>query len=82
MCFSYAENQEALTEYVGRQEIGLNAGKYHWNYEETLHNIGNLARRAAAEPQLRRQMSQRARELVDGQGPGGWPRGFWRQGGK
>lgn len=68
VCFSYAENQEALTEYVGGQEIGLNAGKYHRDSGETLYNIGNLVQRAAADPRLRRQMSQRARKLVDGQG--------------
>lgn len=68
VCFSYAENQEALTEYAGGQGIGLNAGKYHRDSRETLYNIGNLAWRAAAEPRLRRQMSQRARGLVDGQG--------------
>ena len=70
VCFSYAENQEALAEYVGGQKIGLNAGKYHGDSGETLYNIGNLVQLAAAEPRLRRQMSQRARKLVDGRGAG------------
>lgn len=70
VCFSYAENQEALAEYAGRQEIGLYAGKYHQDAEETLTRIGELVRQAAADPQLRGQISRRARELVDGRGAG------------
>jgi len=70
VCFSYAENQEALTEYAGRQGIGLYAGKYHSDCAGTLENIGNMAQRAAADWRLRQQMSQRARKLVDGQGAG------------
>lgn len=68
VCFSYAENQEALTEYAGRQKIGLCAGKYHGDSAGTLDNIGNLVRRAAEDWQLRRQLSQRAKGLVDGLG--------------
>lgn len=68
VCFSYAENQEALTEYAGRQEIGLYAGKYHGDCAGTLDKIGNLVRRAAEDWQLRRQLSQGAKGLVDGLG--------------
>ncbi len=68
VCFSYAENQEALTEYIGGQGIGLNAGKYHLDSTGTLAKIGNLVRRAALDRQLRLQMSQRASRLVDGYG--------------
>lgn len=68
VCFSYAENQEALTEYVGMREVGLNAGKYHLDSTGTLERIGNLARRAAVDLQMRLQMSQRAKRLVDGYG--------------
>lgn len=68
VCFSYAENQEALVEYSGRRGIGLDAGKYHHDSARTLENIGRLARQAAADMQQRREMSQRATELVDGRG--------------
>lgn len=68
VCFSYAENQEALVDYAGRRGIGLDAGKYHHDAGKTLDNIGRLAAQAAADWQQRRQMSQRARELVDGRG--------------
>lgn len=68
VCFSYAENQEALTEYAGEEEIGLYAGKYHREAAGTLENIRHLARLAAADWELRQRMSQKAGMLVDGQG--------------
>lgn len=68
VCFSYAENQEALVDYAGRQEIGLDAGKYHYDPVRTLENIGRLVERAAADAQQRREMSRRAARLVDGRG--------------
>lgn len=67
VCFSYAENQEALADYAGRQGIGLNAGEYHHDPGKTLDNIGKMAAEAGDWRQ-RRQMSQRAMELVDGCG--------------
>ena len=70
VCFSYAENQEALAEYAGAREAGLYAGKYHQAPAETLENIGSMVRRAAADSELRQRMSRRARELVDGRGAG------------
>lgn len=68
VCFSYAENQEALVDYAGRQEIGLDAGKYHYDSVRTLENIGRLVEQAAADAQQRREMSRRAAGLVDGRG--------------
>ena len=68
VCFSYAENQEALTEYAGEQGIGLCAGKYHQDGAGTLERIGHLVRLAAADAKLRREMSRKAKTLVDGQG--------------
>lgn len=68
VCFSCAENQEALTTYAGRQEIGLNAGEFHHDPDGTLERIGSLTRQAGADPELRRRMSHRARALVDGRG--------------
>ena len=68
VCFSYAENQEALVDYAGRREIGLDAGKYHYDPVRTLENIGILVERAAADAQQRREMSRRAARLVDGRG--------------
>lgn len=68
VCFSYAENQEALTEYAGEREIGLHAGAFHRDPAGTLERIGSLTQRAAADMRLRLCMSGRAREVVDGAG--------------
>lgn len=68
VCFSCAENQEALTAYVGQREIGWNAGAFHRDPAGTLERIGSLVRQALAQPETRRRMSARAEALVDGQG--------------
>lgn len=68
VCFSCAENQEALTAYVGQREIGWDAGQFHHDPEGTLDRIGSLVRRAVVQPEMRRLMSAKARALVDGQG--------------
>lgn len=70
VCFSCAENQEALTAYAGRREIGLYAGEFHRDSDGTLARIAGLARRAGADSALRRSMSAAAKALVDGQGAG------------
>ena len=48
--------------------IGLCAGKYHQDGAGTLERIGHLVRLAAADAKLRREMSRKAKTLVDGQG--------------
>lgn len=68
ICFSYAENQKALTAYAGKQGIGWDAGKYHHDPAETLNRIAELTRQAQKELSMRQRMSLRARDLVDGQG--------------
>ena len=68
ICFSYAENQEALAEYMGRENAAAGAGAWHRDAVSTLERIrgsfDNLCRDAA----LRRQYSETARSLIDGQG--------------
>lgn len=68
VCFSYAENQEALTAYVGQGDMGWNAGEFHHDPKGTLERIDSLVRQALARPGLRQRMSARARVLVDGRG--------------
>lgn len=68
ICFSYAENQEALAEYAGQQGIGRNAGKYHRDPEKVLEHIAELVREAMTDGAGRREMSRKARALVDGGG--------------
>lgn len=68
ICFSYAENQEALAEYAGRQGIGRNAGKYHRGPEKVLAYMAELVRETMEDEAGRREMSRKARVLVDGGG--------------
>lgn len=68
ICFSYAENQEALTEYVGRRRIGGFAGAWHKNREGTCEAVGRLFEELAADPLLRRSYSAAGREMTDGRG--------------
>ena len=41
VCFSYAENQEGLTEWLGKQKKAGYAGKWHYAPEETRKAIGS-----------------------------------------
>ncbi len=43
LCFSYAENQEALTAYIGRENIAGYCGAYHLKPQETLNCMSTLA---------------------------------------
>lgn len=68
ICFSYAENQEALTEYIGQREIAGFAGAYHKAPSATLEQMGILFRELARREAGRRQYHDREKSLIDGQG--------------
>jgi len=68
VCFSYAENQELLTEYIGRESIADYAGAWHRDAEQTLENIAQQTGELAADAELRKQFSQREKTMVDGRG--------------
>ena len=68
ICFSYAENQENLTEYVGREHIAGYAGAWHKEPEETLERIGRLFKELISDVSMRINYSGRGREMVDGFG--------------
>ena len=68
VCFSYAENQEALTEWMGTKQIAGYAGAWHRDAGDTLDRIGAWCRRAQKDPGLRRQCYEKERELIDGRG--------------
>ncbi len=68
LCFSCAENQEALTEYVGRRQVGGFAGAWHKNREETLETLGRLFGELAACAKLRGGYSAAGRKMTDGKG--------------
>ena len=68
ICFSYAENQEALTEYVGRKGIAGFAGAWHKGREETLEAVGRLFEELTASFELRAAYGEAGRRLTDGRG--------------
>ena len=68
ICFSYAENQEKLVEYVGREKIALSAGKYHVNAEMCLMEIKSDFEKLKSDDELRRKCSEAEKKVVDGQG--------------
>lgn len=68
ICFSYAENQEPLTEYIGANGIAGYAGAYHKAPEETLAQTAVLFRGLVREEAKRRQYQEREKKLIDGRG--------------
>lgn len=70
ICFSYAENQEALVEYIGEKEIAGSAGAWHKEPEQTLERIGILFEKLAGNPEKREYYRVREMEMVDGEGAG------------
>lgn len=68
VCFSCAPNQEALTEYMGREGVGGFAGAYHKQPRETLSRMAGEVRALVRDPDRRRAGSQRGKALVDGRG--------------
>ncbi len=73
LCFSCAENQEALTEYIGKEKIAGYCGAYHLDKHETLRCMSSLAKRLcedAAGIEMRRMMNKKEKEMIDGMGAG------------
>ncbi|MCI8528292.1 MAG: UDP-2,4-diacetamido-2,4,6-trideoxy-beta-L-altropyranose hydrolase [Lachnospiraceae bacterium] len=68
ICFSYAQNQEMLAEYMGREHIAGYAGPWHKNWEETLERMENVFQNLIADNRLRVEYSMRERAMVDGYG--------------
>lgn len=68
VCFSYAENQEMLTEYIGRKQIAGFGGAYHKEAEQTLETIKAQIEILQEDVTLRRKYSEEERRLVDGEG--------------
>lgn len=70
ICFSYAENQEALVEYIGEKRIAGSAGAWHKEPEQTLERIGILFEELALNPGKRESCRRREIGMVDGEGAG------------
>lgn len=68
ICFSCAENQEALTEYIGRKGIAGAAGAYHRAPERTLESIRGLFDALVSGRELRSRFCRAERGMVDGGG--------------
>lgn len=68
VCFSYAENQEGLTEWLGEQKKAGYAGKWHYTPEETREAIGTWCRKACENREYRQKVYEAERALIDGQG--------------
>lgn len=68
VCFSYAENQELLTEYIGKNRIAGYGGAYHKEAEQTLAAIREQILELTKNTQLRRAYFEAERNLVDGRG--------------
>ena len=68
LCFSYAENQEALTEYIGSEKIAGFCGAYHHDSHQTLEVMKELAQKVAESHEQRTQMYEAEKKMIDGQG--------------
>lgn len=70
ICFSYAENQEALTEYLGSRGIAGMAGAYHREQSGTLEEIGRLFGELTRDRGKRERFCKAGRAMTDGGGAG------------
>lgn len=70
VCFSYAENQEGLTLYIGNGEVAGYGGAYHKDREGTLNGIATQVEALIKKKELREAYSEKERQLVDGCGAG------------
>lgn len=68
VCFSYAENQEALVEYIGANEIAKSAGAWHKDDRACREEIGRQFGELCADTALRQRISAIERKLIDGRG--------------
>jgi spore coat polysaccharide biosynthesis predicted glycosyltransferase SpsG len=68
ICFSYAENQQLLTEYLDREGIMTSAGRYHEMPEAVTDRIKCIFDRYVNDYELREKCSVLEKKLVDGMG--------------
>ena len=68
VCFSYAENQEGLTEWLGEHRIGGYGGAWHRDAAGTKKAIGSWCRQAFENKELWQNAWEVERTLIDGQG--------------
>lgn len=68
VCFSYAENQERLTAWIGSRSIAGYAGAWHHEPETVRKAIGSWCLAAFRREELRAQCYEAERQLIDGRG--------------
>lgn len=68
ICFSYAGNQEKITEYFHREEIAFSAGAYHREPEAVLERIAAQTAELMRNREKRNACYTKERELIDGMG--------------
>lgn len=68
VCFSYAENQEKLTEWIKDRQVAGYAGAWHHEPEQTKRKIGEWCLQAYESKELRKRCYETERTLVDGRG--------------
>lgn len=68
ICFSYAENQEGITEYLHREGIAFSAGAYHREPEAVLERIAAQTLELTGDRDKRNKCYEKGRALVDGLG--------------
>ncbi len=67
LCFSYAENQEALTEYIGRKQIAGYCGAWHKGKEAVLEAL-KTQMAVCRSKAVREHMSWEEKRMTDGEG--------------
>lgn len=68
ICFSFAENQEALAQYIGDRDIAGYAGAFHKNPEGVLNRIDEWCREMVGDYEKRNMCYEMQKKMVDGQG--------------
>ncbi len=79
ICFSYAENQEALTEYIGRRQIAGFAGACHRETLATIGRIRQLFMEYSTQMEKRNMCYEKERALIDGFGANRLAQLIWEE---
>lgn len=68
ICFSYADNQNALVDYIGNTKTAGCAGRWNQGKQSVLDSIREQFEVMYDSKELRRQYSEKERNLIDGEG--------------
>lgn len=68
VCFSCADNQEALTEYIGREGIAAYAGAFHKDKGGAFDRLEWCYRSLLGDMEMRKRYYCKEKEMIDGMG--------------